>query len=119
MNAAMRLGVLISYSSSRVLLPRMDLLHCLVLTELVHNALEHGVSIQGSKVDLVVTKTEEMINVEVSDDGVGLPADFSLEKTNLGLQIVKTLTQNELAGKIDFDKSKAKTVFRITIPLKQ
>ena len=91
----------------------------LVLTELVHNALEHGVSVQGSKVDLAVTKTEEMINVEVSDDGVGLPAEFSLEKTNLGLQIVKTLTQNELAGKIDFDKSKAGTVFRITIPLNQ
>ena len=37
----------------------------------------------------------------VSDNGVGLPAGFDIEgSSNLGLQIVRTLTENELKGTI-------------------
>ncbi|MEN9516497.1 MAG: hypothetical protein RLZZ159_363 [Actinomycetota bacterium] len=89
----------------------------LVITELVHNALEHGVSEQGSKVEVKVDKSEKMIYVEVADDGVGLPEGFNFDGTNLGLQIVKTLTQNELAGKIEFERKELGTVFKITIPI--
>lgn len=89
----------------------------LVITELVHNALEHGVSEKGSTVEVRVHKTETIINAEIFDDGVGLPDEFNLDKTNLGLQIVKTLTQNELAGTIEFARLEKGTLFKISIPL--
>lgn len=89
----------------------------LVLTELVHNALEHGVSAEGSRVALNVMRSDKFIEVEVVDDGVGLPEDFSFDKTNLGLQIVRTLTQNELAGSIEFNRQAAGTAFKLVIPL--
>ena len=90
----------------------------LVITELVHNALEHGVSQTGSEVRVVVTRDRSTMTASVIDDGVGIPAEFSLEKnTNLGLQIVHTLTLNELAGAIEFIKPKTGTEVRITFPI--
>ncbi|MEY3715563.1 MAG: hypothetical protein RL155_438, partial [Actinomycetota bacterium] len=75
----------------------------LVLTELIHNALEHGVSDKGTSVRVKVVKTSS-----------------TLEKnTNLGLQIVSTLTQNELAGSIEFIKPAQGTEVRITFPLER
>jgi hypothetical protein len=39
--------------------------------------------------------------VTISDNGVGLPQDFDLlTSSNLGLQIVRTLTENELQGEL-------------------
>ncbi|MFM8752709.1 MAG: sensor histidine kinase [Actinomycetota bacterium] len=90
----------------------------LVLTELIHNALEHGVSEIGSEVILRVQKSGSTMTTSVIDDGVGISSDFSLEKsTNLGLQIVQTLTLNELAGSIEFIKPAEGTEVRITFPV--
>jgi len=92
----------------------------LVLTELIHNSLEHGVSEKGTSVAVKVEKTQSNMMASVIDDGAGIPADFSLEKnTNLGLQIVSTLTQNELAGTIEFIKPEKGTEVRITFPLER
>lgn len=90
----------------------------LVITELVHNALEHGVAQTGSKVEVEVQRTDDSMQISVTDDGVGLPDDFTFENSNLGLQIVKTLTQNELAGVIEFARPAKGTTFKISIPLK-
>ncbi len=69
------------------------------------HALEHGLSESGSSVELRVERNEDSMRVAVIDDGVGVPAGFTLEgNTNLGLQIVHTLTINELAGAIEFVK---------------
>jgi two-component sensor histidine kinase len=58
------------------------------------------------------------MTASVIDDGTGIPSDFSLEKnTNLGLQIVHTLTLNELAGEIEFIKPSTGTEVRITFPI--
>lgn len=90
----------------------------LVLTELIHNALEHGLSEHGSRVTLNVTRSGPKMMVSIMDDGVGIPKDFSLEKnTNLGLQIVQTLTLNELAGNIEFIKPVQGTEVKITFPI--
>ena len=92
----------------------------LVLTELIHNALEHGVSDKGTSVRVKVVKTSSTMSASVIDDGAGIPDDFSLEKnTNLGLQIVSTLTQNELAGSIEFIRPAEGTEVRITFPLER
>ena len=74
----------------------------LILTELIQNAYEHGLSTKGSKLVIAVERMGDQLKLEVSDDGIGLPAAFDINQTDsLGLQIVKTLTTNELGGKIE------------------
>ncbi len=74
----------------------------MVLTELLQNALEHGLSDQSGVLEVVVTRSGERLNVLVSDNGRGLPDGFDVESTaSLGLQIVRTLTVGELGGILD------------------
>jgi two-component sensor histidine kinase len=63
-------------------------------------------------------KSGDSMTATVTDDGIGIPDGFSLEQnTNLGLQIVQTLTLNELAGSIEFRKPSRGTEVRITFPI--
>lgn len=90
----------------------------LVLTELLHNALEHGLPESGSKVEISVAQNDSHFQVSVLDDGAGLPEGFSLEKHgSLGLQIVKTLTENELNGKLDFERLEQGTAAHVEFTL--
>ena len=74
----------------------------LVITELIHNALEHGLEISGDSLIVSAERTASGTVVKVMDNGAGLPEGFDWDKSsNLGLQIVKTLTENELKGKIE------------------
>lgn len=78
----------------------------LVLTELVTNAVEHGLAgrSEGS-VRIGATRDGDAIHVVVSDDGVGLgdaPAPGTSGQRGLGSQIVSTLVLNELHGTIDW-----------------
>jgi signal transduction histidine kinase len=44
---------------------------------------------------------DHQLTVKVVDDGIGVPDDFSIERTSsLGLTIVRTLVTTELAGEI-------------------
>jgi len=75
----------------------------LVLTELMQNALQHGLSEPGRAAPgcLQVSAVREpgLLSVTVSDNGVGLPPDFDLDaSSSLGLQIVRTLVLTELGG---------------------
>jgi two-component sensor histidine kinase len=89
-----------------------------VITELVHNALEHGLSESGTLLELRVEREENSMRVTVIDDGAGVPEGFTLEgNTNLGLQIVNTLTLNELAGSIKFVKPEKGTEVWITFQM--
>lgn len=82
----------------------------LVVTELIHNALEHGLANAGGTLEVEIQNNGNETTVKVSDDGVGLPAGFDLDgSSNLGLQIVKTLTENELKGTINLTRNKERT----------
>jgi two-component sensor histidine kinase len=75
----------------------------LVLTELMQNALQHGLSEPGRAasgcLQVSAMRQPGLLTVTVSDNGVGLPPDFDLEASStLGLQIVRTLVLTELAG---------------------
>ncbi len=79
--------------------PRIATPLALVITELIHNALEHGLAETGSALGIHVATTPTDLQVTISDDGVGLPDGFDIATSpNLGLQIVRTLTENELRG---------------------
>jgi two-component sensor histidine kinase len=74
----------------------------LVITELIHNSLEHGLSESGDELIVEISKNGTHCLVSVCDNGAGLPADFNIEKSaNLGLQIANTLAKNELNGSIN------------------
>lgn len=72
----------------------------LVLTELVTNAVEHGLAGRESgSVEVTAERLEDDLTVTVADDGAGIPADAGAG-TGLGTQIVSTLVTNELRGSI-------------------
>jgi two-component system, sensor histidine kinase PdtaS len=72
-----------------------------VITELLHNAIEHGIA---ERSDGVVTLSGqvsgERLTVVVQDDGPGPEEDFV---EGLGLQIVRTLVEDELRGQLSFE----------------
>ncbi|MGC5628329.1 sensor histidine kinase [Georgenia sp. Z1344] len=71
-----------------------------VLTELITNAVEHGLSGRPGTVVVRVEHHEESLEIYVTDDGVGLAEGKVL--TGLGTQIVKTLVAGELGGTIEW-----------------
>jgi two-component sensor histidine kinase len=98
--------------------PRIATPLSLVVTELIHNALEHGLAESGNQLSLKVLRNEEGAEITIFDDGVGLPDGFSLaQSSNLGLQIVRTLTENELRGNIDLVRTPSGTEARLTFPI--
>ena len=49
-----------------------------------------------------IVRSQKNCEVRIIDDGIGLPDNFNWDQaSNLGLQIVKTLTENELRGSIE------------------
>ena len=90
----------------------------LVITELIHNSLEHGLESAGDSLSVIVSRGDNSCLVVVSDNGVGLPEGFDLDgSSNLGLQIVRTLTENELKGSIKLTRVGDATQAALTFPL--
>jgi two-component sensor histidine kinase len=79
----------------------------LVLTELLQNALQHGLTRPTGKalrgnLEVTAHRLDGHLTVTVADNGVGLPEDFDLDSTaSLGLQIVRTLVVAELGGHLE------------------
>jgi two-component sensor histidine kinase len=90
----------------------------LVVTELIHNALEHGLEHGGSSLEIALERRADMAYISIIDDGIGLPADFDLAtSSNLGLQIVRTLTENELKGELILESSGNRTHAKLAFPI--
>lgn len=89
----------------------------LVLTELVTNAVEHGLAgKKDGEVVITAKRTPDTLSVTVRDNGGGLPQGKVGE--GLGTQIVRTLVQGELGGSIDWHTLEDEgTEVTIDIPL--
>jgi two-component sensor histidine kinase len=72
----------------------------LALTELVTNAVEHGLAGRDGEVAIIAKRSDNELSVKVRDNGVGLPE--GKVGAGLGTQIVRTLIQGELGGTIDW-----------------
>ncbi|OCG74365.1 sensor histidine kinase [Microbacterium sediminis] len=72
----------------------------LALTEIVTNAVEHGLKDSDGDVEITADRSDERLVVRVRDTGAGLPA--GQVGRGLGTQIVRTLIQGELGGSIDW-----------------
>jgi two-component system, sensor histidine kinase PdtaS len=90
----------------------------LVVTELIHNALEHGLENGGSSLEILLERSGDAAHISIIDNGVGLPEGFDLAtSSNLGLQIVRTLTENELKGELVLESTERGTTARLTFPI--
>ena len=88
----------------------------LALTELVTNAVEHGLEGRDGQVEIVAKRKDDHLRVKVRDDGVGLPE--GKVGSGLGTQIVRTLIEGELGGTIDWHTLEGEgTEVTIDIPL--
>jgi len=88
----------------------------LAVTELVTNAVEHGLAGREGDVEITALRTEETLSVRVRDNGSGLPE--GKVGSGLGTQIVRTLIQGELGGTIDWHTMMGSgTEVTIEIPL--
>ena len=70
---------------------------CLFIQPLVENAIRHGISRRSSGGTVIVSarRVENQLEIRVVDDGIGLPAGWTLE-TSAGLGL--SLTRDRLAG---------------------
>lgn len=67
----------------------------MVVTELCQNAIEHGLCGEPGTVEVVPHRDGGWLEVQVIDQGRGLPADFTAAtSSSLGLSIVRTLVQD-------------------------
>jgi two-component sensor histidine kinase/putative methionine-R-sulfoxide reductase with GAF domain len=88
----------------------------LILNELVHNAVEHGiVEGGGSLLEIHLRFDRPQVTVEVVNDGEGVPPGFDPKQSDrLGLQIVDSLAQNDLGGRFTLqsdDRTRATVTF--------
>jgi two-component sensor histidine kinase len=100
-----------------------------VLNELLQNAFDHaypeGKDIDSGEVVLRLQRAGGVLNVQVLDDGAGLPDGFDLETSmGLGLSIVRTLVTSELGGTIELRAGQGTagrpgTVVELNVPLDQ
>jgi two-component system, sensor histidine kinase PdtaS len=95
----------------------------LVLTELLQNALQHGLSRPGGQtvpvLEVTVHRAAGRLTVSVEDNGTGLPTGFDLDRTtSLGLQIVRTLVVSELGGSLEISpRASGGTAVLVDLPL--
>ncbi|TGL73300.1 MASE1 domain-containing protein [Leptospira yasudae] len=95
----------------------------LIINELVSNSLKYAFpegenSFEKPELRISLAKMEENLEMQIEDNGIGMPSGFDLEDSNsLGLKLVNILVR-QLKGKIDFSSdSKQGTRFKIHIPL--
>ncbi|MDQ1381101.1 MAG: two-component system, sensor histidine kinase PdtaS, partial [Actinomycetota bacterium] len=90
-----------------------------VLNELMQNAVDHAFP-QGASdalVKVTLARTDGHVEIEVRDNGAGLPDQFTLEGSRgLGLSIVQALVTSELQGSIEM-LDEGGTSVRVRVPV--
>ena len=77
----------------------------LVLNEMISNVFKHAFSDnEKDEISIRLYKDEEdIINIQLSDNGIGIPNDIDLEKVNtMGLQTVFDLVKFQLKGEVTY-----------------
>jgi two-component sensor histidine kinase len=90
-----------------------------VLNELMQNAVDHAFpeNTREARVEVTLARDEEYVEIEVRDNGVGLPEQFTLDGARgLGLSIVQALVTSELMGSIEMHDDHGTSV-RVRVPV--
>jgi PAS domain S-box-containing protein len=87
----------------------------LIINELVSNALKYAFPQGYGKIDVQLIEVERQYVLIVSDNGIGIPANFDLQNTDsLGMQLVQSLT-HQLEGEFTYNGKNGST-FQIAFP---
>jgi two-component sensor histidine kinase len=90
-----------------------------VLNELMQNAVDHAFPerMNDASVEVTLARTDGHVEIEVRDNGTGLPQEFTLEGSRgLGLSIVQALVTSELQGSIEMHDDNGTSV-RVRVPV--
>ncbi len=86
------------------------------LTEIVTNAVEHGLANRSGVVHVNAERKAKRLDITVSDNGEGLKGGEV--GAGLGTQIIRTLIEGELRGTIKwFSPSEGGTKVSISLPI--
>src|SRR5581483_3018985 len=99
-------------------LPAQQATSCaLVMNEVIQNAVEHGFATRDmGSICVRLREADDSMVIDISDDGIGLPPSFDLEhSSSLGLQIVRTLVNDDLHGQFQLMSNSGVTA-RIAFP---
>lgn len=92
----------------------------LILNELITNAYKH--TFKGKtegNIWISVNDEEDLVSLNVRDDGVGMPKDANIAKPkSLGLQLINTLSE-QLQGQISYIPENSGTHFQIQFYLEE
>ena len=78
----------------------------LIINELISNSLEHGLDGRNGQIHLTATDINGSIELAFSDNGKGLPSNFSFTSNKrLGLTIINNLVAHELKGSLSIENT--------------
>ena len=78
----------------------------LIINELITNSLEHGLEGEHGEINLHVNNIGGNIKLAFTDNGKGLPNDFSISSNKrLGLTIINNLVTHELKGSLSIENT--------------
>lgn len=78
----------------------------IILNELITNSMKHAfIEIQNPEIRLNISKHKNILSLEYSDNGIGIPETISFQNTpGFGLQLIGMLTE-QIEGKIRIDRT--------------
>lgn len=114
-------GMQISFSldGPNIYLPSQQATACaLIVNELIQNAVEHGFEkAAAGEIKVMLTDGGDDVRLEIWDDGDRLPDDFQLGSSkSLGLQIVRSLVQDDLHGTLLLENRENGVVASVCFP---
>lgn len=92
----------------------------IAVNELIHNAIDHGFDgLKEGHLTAGWKREGENLHVYIKNDGHLLPETFNSKKYDLGLQIVRNLSEIELGGSFRFANEDGVVAAHIWCPLKK
>lgn len=79
----------------------------LLINECITNALKHAFQEEGGEITIMFTCKDNHCCLRISDNGKGLPEDFSLQsETTLGIQLIQGIVHSQLQGCVRYQNDK-------------